>query len=1110
MDHRIVDKSKTVKPQADTPIVKAVSSTAEPTHPLLQLQQSMGNRALGRFMQASLQSGLPADEHEQQANTIADQVLPGSKPQPASISPVAEPSVQRQPAGPAAENTEGPEPLLGEEIVVVASQQPEVGGIENSEAGEQSSAGPKPTPQEASAKQEETPADLNLPPDRLRQAATAIGNYLQSAMDKRAEQAEALKKVPEATDPKQVTVTVTLPIDESLLQYRDINRVLAIRAFRTAFEGYGISLDFGMAERIHDRSGWTPYKSDENVRALITKRLQKGESTVKYHGRGLPSLVKLYEQIRVEDKARYEKIITELHKIHYAEDAVKSFYIAHFNGIASVINGIPQLLLAPHNLIQAVRGKEGIHFEPIPKIDYPGEYGKKYGGSMETGVMIGLMVTPTGALGESVGAGTTWLSRLVTGIKPGGLPVGTTIVKVIQGALTAGVVSAAALAGRNMAQTYETLRSGVKVMPDGTTEKLTDDDAGKLLESVIMDALMIAGGVKAVQHLGTSIKEATEKPPEGTSETKPPESKPPEGTSEAKPPEGTQEAKPPEATEAQPPPTLEAEAQKVAPPPEPQQAAPPEAGKTEVGKEAAIKEAEAKGAAEARPEEVAQAPEPAPTEAPPAEARPAEALTEAQPEAPPAKKPGAKAQPKKPKAAKAAASPSEVAPAEASPAAAKSARTRKKSKAAETAEAKEPAAKEPSGPTPLERMESLKQARAKLLEEQKKNTAERDALEAVEKEKAAAYKQANIKAEAAAKARAKPEVQEQLEAAKEEASADLDEARAARREAEEKVSAKSRELDRVEADIDRTLIALDPAKYRAVLPCFSGDTPVWTDNGPRPIDQLRAGDLVLAFDLARLEVVRRAIKEVLRNSTLHFYDIDLGESIIHATGQHRFWVESQADWIAARDLRPGMLLSSLNGSSVPVKAVAFREDLESATYNLSVERTPNYFVGQGVLVHNGGEIDIKLGGKYIIYRARHTGDNPEFKDKTYIGQTTEESMFGKSAGKPRGIEAREGEHVAKALKELAQHDAGLKELSEKDLKFYEFMSEAKLEMVVVGAETSIQADYLEQQNIKAEREQFGADNVMNRREQIKSETHMKDVKAKIVEGLAAKGLPCPP
>jgi len=64
-------KSKAARPEA---------SPASP-HSLLELHQMLGNRAMGRFLQAKLRVNAPGDEYEQEADRVAEKVMRLPEPQ---------------------------------------------------------------------------------------------------------------------------------------------------------------------------------------------------------------------------------------------------------------------------------------------------------------------------------------------------------------------------------------------------------------------------------------------------------------------------------------------------------------------------------------------------------------------------------------------------------------------------------------------------------------------------------------------------------------------------------------------------------------------------------------------------------------------------------------------------------------------------------------------------------------------------------------------------------------------------------------------------------------------------------------------------------------------
>lgn len=306
----------------------------------------------------------------------------------------------------------------------------------------------------------------------------------------------------------------------------------------------------------------------------------------------------------------------------------------------------------------------------------------------------------------------------------------------------------------------------------------------------------------------------------------------------------------------------------------------------------------------------------------------------------------------------------------------------------------------------------------------------------------------------------------------------------------------SKELKKLEGEIGIEGIKADPSS-RGLLVCFSPDTLVLTPQGPRPIDELRAGDLVWTFDFGSHARRARPILQVHRGHTLAFHRLRTDRGEIVATSQHRFWVESDLAWRTADTLSPGEILRDADGGQLRVLENAREAVDAAATCTLSVEECHNFFVGPGALVHNE-PVDVGLGGDFVIYRG--TNPNPKFAGKIYIGQTTDLDIYGEA----RGSASRQGEHQKLAKKRLAEDAAGIKKLSVRDKAFYEFMKDATLEPIVKGIATQDQADYLEQRNIDLERQVSGKDNVMNRRNEITSESHMKAVVQRIKADPAVK------
>jgi hypothetical protein len=258
---------------------------------------------------------------------------------------------------------------------------------------------------------------------------------------------------------------------------------------------------------------------------------------------------------------------------------------------------------------------------------------------------------------------------------------------------------------------------------------------------------------------------------------------------------------------------------------------------------------------------------------------------------------------------------------------------------------------------------------------------------------------------------------------------------------------------------------------QSVLPCFAAGTPVWTPDGTRKIEDIKPFDLVMAYDLKRDVILPRRVLELHRNRTVGFYNIVVQGAEIRATGLHRFWVESDADWIAARHLQPGMLVRTVAGDLSEITAVTPKVSPYSESFNLRIEEACTYFVGPGVLVHNTGGPAYGFGNLRIyegVNLQLDANGKPKFADQIYIGQTDD-------------LVRRQEEHRAEAVEKLKDPS-----LTPEQREFWEFKKKIELRERVSGLNPD-QANYLEQKNIDIERHARGDKNIMNRREQVARE-----------------------
>jgi hypothetical protein len=131
--------------------------------------------------------------------------------------------------------------------------------------------------------------------------------------------------------------------------------------------------------------------------------------------------------------------------------------------------------------------------------------------------------------------------------------------------------------------------------------------------------------------------------------------------------------------------------------------------------------------------------------------------------------------------------------------------------------------------------------------------------------------------------------------------------------------------------------------------CFGAGTPIITLEGRLPIEDLRAGDVVLTRDTATGALAYRPLSAVYHNPPDSTYRIDLEGQPIVATGIHRFWKAGEG-WVMARDLKAGDRLRTVGGVA---KVRSVDTSKVQPVYNLQVAGSDNFFVcGEGVLAHD--------------------------------------------------------------------------------------------------------------------------------------------------------------
>jgi hypothetical protein len=131
--------------------------------------------------------------------------------------------------------------------------------------------------------------------------------------------------------------------------------------------------------------------------------------------------------------------------------------------------------------------------------------------------------------------------------------------------------------------------------------------------------------------------------------------------------------------------------------------------------------------------------------------------------------------------------------------------------------------------------------------------------------------------------------------------------------------------------------------------CFAAGTPVHAQGGPRTIETLQVGDLVLSQNTVTGELTFEPVIAVHKNKPNPTLKIAVDQESIVATGIHRFW-KVGSGWTMARELKAGDRLRMVGGVAT-IESIT--PDSTQPVYNLDVASNRNFCVGKaGLLVHD--------------------------------------------------------------------------------------------------------------------------------------------------------------
>lgn len=134
--------------------------------------------------------------------------------------------------------------------------------------------------------------------------------------------------------------------------------------------------------------------------------------------------------------------------------------------------------------------------------------------------------------------------------------------------------------------------------------------------------------------------------------------------------------------------------------------------------------------------------------------------------------------------------------------------------------------------------------------------------------------------------------------------------------------------------------------------CLAAGTPVWTILGPRPIEQLRLGDVVLSRNVFTGELAYKPVLRTTIRPAAPLVRIQAGAHVIEASGGHPFWVAGDG-WKKARDIEPGMVLL---GAERPLQVSETSRGPAAPTYNLVVADFHTYFAGERLVLSHDNTV----------------------------------------------------------------------------------------------------------------------------------------------------------
>ena len=224
-------------------------------------------------------------------------------------------------------------------------------------------------------------------------------------------------------------------VDEEMLTAESPAHELTIRMLATGLAERGLVLPRFDLEQLYFLVPWDRLPAREEAIREIEAALKSGHKVVHYTSNAVGKALQANEQRQIRLNRAHAEFQEQLKNSTYVQDAITSFYTAHINAPIGLVND---------GLALGWKGADalGIADSPPPqlaKIPYVGEFGQKYGQTMEAGAKAGLLVVATGPLAGSLTQVGARAGAAIGSIGFGGVRVGALALQAARLSMTVGI-----------------------------------------------------------------------------------------------------------------------------------------------------------------------------------------------------------------------------------------------------------------------------------------------------------------------------------------------------------------------------------------------------------------------------------------------------------------------------------------------------------------------------------------------------------------------------------------------------------------------------------------------------------------------------------------------